>query len=173
MTLPFVRTRARLAIASVVALGAISACSLSTTEPVVTDPATVTYDATTGVTLATMTKVSEQLYTKDSIVGTGRTVAIGDSIETFYNGRLSGGFSFDSRARPATGLVLQLDSTSVIRGWVQGIAGMKVGGSRKLVIGPALAYGFNTVRDQQGNLVIPANSVLIFDVEVVRAVPRP
>jgi FKBP-type peptidyl-prolyl cis-trans isomerase FkpA len=182
MTLPFVRTRACLVIASLAALSALGACSLDTTEPVPTDPANVTFDVSTGVTLSTMTKVSDQLYTKDSVVGTGRTVAVGDSIETYYNGRLTGGFLFDARARPATGITFQLDSgkivngveqPGVIKGWVQGIAGMKVGGIRKLVIGPSLAYGFNTVRDQFGNLIIPSNSVLVFDVEVLRAVPRP
>jgi FKBP-type peptidyl-prolyl cis-trans isomerase FkpA len=182
MTLPFVRTRARVAIASLVALGAFSACSLATTEPTPTDPANVTFDVATGVNLGTMTKVSAQLYTKDSVVGTGRTVVQGDSIEAYYNGRLTGGFSFDSRARPATVAGFRLDTNTVVNGvfrpgviggWIQGISGMKVGGIRKLVIGPTLAYGLNTVRDGVGNLIIPANSVLVFDVEVVNAIPRP
>ena len=151
-------------------------CSLvgdNTGLPPFTDPAKQSYATNTGVTLATMTRVNAQVYTQDIIVGTGRTVAIGDSISVYYLGRLTGGFQFDGRARPATTFATVLDTTRLIKGWVNGLPGMKVGGTRRMLVGPEFAYRFSTVRDINGNVSIPPNSVLVFDVELVEALARP
>ena len=151
-------------------------CSLvgdNTGLPPFTDPAKQSYATNTGVTLATMTRVNAQVYTQDIIVGTGRTVAIGDSISVYYVGRLTGGFQFDGRARPATTFATVLDTTRLIKGWVNGLPGMKVGGTRRMLVGPEFAYRFSTVRDINGNVSIPPNSVLVFDVELVEALARP
>ncbi len=180
MPLSFVSPRRVVALAALAVSAAAAGCSLGgdSTLPEPTDPATQSYAAATGVTLASMTRVNAQLYQQDLVVGTGRTLAIGDSMTVYYNGRLSGGFTFDSRARPATAAAILFDTSKVVNGvatpgliggWIQGLAGMKVGGSRKLVIGPSLGYGFNTIRDNNNNLLIPANSVLVFDIEVVTA----
>ena len=151
-------------------------CSLvgdNTGLPPFTDPAKQSYATNTGVTLATMTRVNAQVYTQDIIVGTGRTVAIGDSISVYYVGRLTVGFQFDGRARPATTFATVLDTTRLIKGWVNGLPGMKVGGTRRMLVGPEFAYRFSTVRDINGNVSIPPNSVLVFDVELVEALARP
>ena len=151
-------------------------CSLvgdNTGLPPFTDPAKQSYATSTGVTLANMTRVNAQVYTQDIIVGTGRTVAIGDSISVYYVGRLTGGFQFDGRARPATTFATVLDTTRLIKGWVNGLPGMKVGGTRRMLVGPEFAYRFSTVRDINGNVSIPPNSVLVFDVELVEALARP
>ena len=152
-----------------------SGCSLSgdSTLPAFTDPATQTYAANTGVTIANMTRVNAQLYREDVVVGTGRIVNVGDSIGVFYSARLTGGFAFDpGRARPAAPFFTVLDSTRLIKGWPQGLAGMRIGGTRRLVIGPELGYGFSTVRDQAGSVIIPANSVITFTVEIAEAITR-
>jgi FKBP-type peptidyl-prolyl cis-trans isomerase FkpA len=168
----FVRSR-RLALfvgLAVSSLGA-TACSLAgdNTLPPFTNPATQTYATVTGVNIANMTRVSQHLYTEDVVVGTGKEVAVGDSITVYYTGRLNSGFQFDARNAPATPFATVLDSTRLIRGWVGGLPGARVGGTRRMVIGPALAYQYSTVRDNNGSIIIPANSVLVFDVQVVDA----
>jgi FKBP-type peptidyl-prolyl cis-trans isomerase len=171
-----VRSR-RLAAALVITASAASlaGCSLGgdSTLPPYTNPATQTYAAVTGVTIASMTKVNEHLFTQDVTVGSGRAAAKGDTISVYYTGRLTGGFQFDARARPSTPFASVLDTTRLIKGWVDGLAGMKVGGTRRMVIGPAIAYQYSTVRDPAGNVLIPANSVLVFDVELTEALARP
>jgi FKBP-type peptidyl-prolyl cis-trans isomerase len=181
--MPPALVRARRHAAAVIMLAAsaaLQACSLggSDTLPPYTDPATATYGTATGVTsIASMTRVNEHVYTQDLTPGTGRVVAAGDSIATYYTGRLSGGFLFDARARPASPYLAVLDTTNavrgVIKGWINGLAGMKTGGTRRIVIGPESAYRFSTVRDEFGGILIPPNSVLVFDVEVTDAVARP
>jgi FKBP-type peptidyl-prolyl cis-trans isomerase len=153
---------------------ALASCSLAgdTKLPELLDPSTQTYAAVTGVNIATMTRVNTTVYQQDVVVGTGRVIAAGDSLRVYYVGRLSSGFRFDSLGRPADPAKVVLDST-LIRGWVSGIPGMKTGGIRRLAIGPGSGYGYNTVRDAQGGTLIPSNSVIAFDVEVVASVPKP
>jgi len=89
----------------------------------------------------------------------------GDRITVHYKGTLTNGKEFDSSytKQPFT---FTLGSGEVIKGWDEGIAGMKVGGKRKLIIPPDLAYG----NRQQGN--IPPNSTLIFEVELLKVVKK-
>ena len=155
---------------------AIVGCSLggNSTLPPFTDPATQAYEASTGVTIANMTRVNSSVYTQDITVGTGRVIAVGDSLTVYYKGLLTSGYVFGSRARPDSSLAVVLDSTQLIRGWVNGIAGMKTGGTRKLVIGPESGYQYSVRTDATGQIIIiPSNSVLVFDVEAVRSGPKP
>ena len=108
--------------------------------------------------LATTTKSG--LVYLDVKEGTGKVVPPGATVTVHYTGRLTSGKKFDSsrdRGEPTT-----FPLNGVIRGWGEGIPGMKVGGRRKLVIPADLAYGERAM----GN-VIPANSTLVFDVEVL------
>jgi FKBP-type peptidyl-prolyl cis-trans isomerase len=177
MPLAFVRSRlivAGLGFAAS-AIG-ISACSLGgdTALPPYTDPATQVYDTSTKVVIANMTRVNAQLYTSDVTVGTGRTVAYGDSIKVYYSGRLHTGYQFGVTARPDSAAAVSLDSVNLIKGWGLGLPGMKVGGTRKLVIGPENGYGYSVRTDRSGTvIIIPSNSVLVFDVEVTAATPKP
>ncbi len=102
---------------------------------------------------------------RDLKVGEGKTVAIGGRVKVQYTGWLTNGTVFDSNRRRNEPLEANLDPKAethgVITGWQQGIPGMKVGGVRKLVIPPGLAYG------PRARGEIPANSTLIFEVEVI------
>jgi FKBP-type peptidyl-prolyl cis-trans isomerase len=103
---------------------------------------------------------------KDEVVGTGATAAAGDSITVNYVGALTNGTVFDASANhpeTAKGFVFKLGAGQVIKGWDQGIVGMKEGGKRTLLIPADLAYG-----SQSPAPSIPANSALIFEVELLR-----
>jgi FKBP-type peptidyl-prolyl cis-trans isomerase len=109
------------------------------------------------------TKTADGLQYWDLKVGTGATAAAGQSASVHYTGWLTDGKKFDSsldRNEPFT--VEPLGTAPVIKGWNEGIIGMKVGGKRQLRIPPQLAYG---ERGYPG--AIPANATLIFDVELL------
>jgi FKBP-type peptidyl-prolyl cis-trans isomerase FkpA len=109
------------------------------------------------------TKTSSGLEYWDIKQGTGAVAKKGDNVTVHYTGWLTNGKKFDSsldRGQPFT--VENLGNAPVIKGWNEGIQGMKVGGKRQLRIPPDLAYGPNGFPP-----VIPPNSTLIFDVELL------
>ncbi len=104
------------------------------------------------------------LLIEDEVVGTGAKAMEGDSVTVHYVGMLTDGAVFDaSRKRGDQGFTFVLGAGEVIKGWDQGVLGMNVGGKRKLTIPPDLAYGNRAVGG-----VIPANSTLIFEVELLK-----
>ncbi len=126
----------------------------------VTDGSTTTQIESTTMT----TENSDQLQIVDESVGTGATAETGDTVTVNYVGSLTDGTVFDASANHGTaGFTFNLGAGQVIKGWDQGIVGMKEGGKRKLVIPAALAYG-----EQAIGSVIPANSTLVFEVELVK-----
>ncbi len=98
----------------------------------------------------------------DIVVGTGATAVPGKPVSVHYTGWLADGTKFDSSLDRGQPFVFSLGEGQVIRGWDEGIAGMKVGGKRQLRIPPALGYG-----DRGANGVIPPHATLIFDVELL------
>lgn len=98
---------------------------------------------------------------EDQKVGEGREVTSGDHIVIHYKGTLENGETFDSSYKRGEPFQTRIGVGQVIDGWEMGIPGMKVGGKRKLIIPPALAYG-----DREIGL-IPAGSTLIFEVELI------
>jgi FKBP-type peptidyl-prolyl cis-trans isomerase FkpA len=101
----------------------------------------------------------------DIEVGSGNEAISGKKVAVYYKGWLTNGTLFD-QSRPGEDGQLQpfvftLGAGQVIKGWEQSVAGMKVGGTRRLIIPPSVGYGAQA----QGN--IPANSVLIFDVQLL------
>jgi FKBP-type peptidyl-prolyl cis-trans isomerase len=98
----------------------------------------------------------------DVALGSGSEAVAGRKVTVHYTGRLLTGKKFDSSVDRGTPFSFMLGAGQVIKGWDQGVAGMKVGGKRQLVIPPHLAYGDRAMGD-----VIPANSTLVFDVELL------
>ena len=126
-----------------------------------TAPADTTIQTTP--TMPTGTSVTE-LQIIDETVGTGATAGAGDTVTVNYVGALTNGTIFDASANHGDeGFTFTLGAGQVIQGWDQGIVGMKEGGKRQLIIPASLAYGNQAI----GN-VIPANSTLVFEVELVK-----
>jgi FKBP-type peptidyl-prolyl cis-trans isomerase len=103
------------------------------------------------------------LLTSDEVVGEGPAAKSGDRVTVHYTGRLVDGTKFDSSKDRNKPFSFSLGAGEVIRGWDQGVAGMKVGGKRKLTVPPDLGYG---ARGAGG--VIPPNATLVFDVELLK-----
>ena len=103
------------------------------------------------------------LQIEDITVGTGDSPTAGQTVVVHYTGWLTNGKKFDSSVDRGEPFEFQIGVGQVIQGWDQGVMSMKIGGKRKLTIPPELAYGN---RDVGGGL-IPANSTLIFEVELL------
>lgn len=134
-----------------------SACGDSPTDPSIER---TEFAASLGVDLEAMTRTSTGLYYADREVGTGAVAQNGKTVGVYYTGSLPSGRRFDARTSgPALSWVL--GGGRMIAGFDQGVAGMKVGGKRLLVLPPSLGYGNQPVGS------IPANSILVFEVTLV------
>jgi FKBP-type peptidyl-prolyl cis-trans isomerase len=139
----------------------LTACGTDSTAPnIPSNPAVETYASALGVNIANMTKRNDNLFVQDLVVGTGAEAIAGRTIRVTYSGFLINGNRFDTNVGGAP-FSFALGAGMVIQGWDQGVAGMKVGGKRKLVIGSSLGYG------NQGSGPIPPNATLVFDVELL------
>ncbi len=97
----------------------------------------------------------------DVVVGTGESPEPGRTVTAHYTGTFEDGKKFDSSLDSGKPYSFVIGVGSVIKGWDEGIMSMKVGGKRKLIIPPDLAYG------PQGRPGIPPNSTLLFDIELL------
>lgn len=108
----------------------------------------------------------DKLIIEDLIVGTGAAATSGQKVTVHYTGWLMEGgkasTKFDSSKDRRDPFVFPLGKGQVIKGWDEGVQGMKVGGKRKLTIPPGMAYG---ARGAGG--VIPPNATLVFEVELL------
>jgi FKBP-type peptidyl-prolyl cis-trans isomerase FkpA len=110
-----------------------------------------------------MTIITETgLTIEDTIVGDGAAAAVGQAITVHYAGWFADGRQFDSSKEKNDPFEFTLGKAEVIPGWEEGLQGMKVGGKRKLVIPPWLAYGEAGAGD-----TIPPNATLTFEVELL------
>jgi peptidylprolyl isomerase len=141
----------------------------ASSDPVAAEVASTTPQSTNQPSPSTTMQIPAingpvtQLMSKDEVIGTGAVAAAGDSVTVNYVGALTNGTVFDASANHGTtGFTFTLGAGQVIKGWDEGVAGMKVGGKRMLIIPASLAYG-----DQAVGGVIPANSTLVFEVDLL------
>lgn len=164
----------RLAALSLLAISLGAGCSGASTAgdsspaPVLEtsgQPEDLIYAPALGVDLARMTRTASGLYYQDLLVGRGAVATAGKRVHVGYAGWLADGALFDQSpaGRP---YAFPLGQGRVIRGWDEGVSGMKVGGRRLLVIPPGLAYG-----RQSPGPGIPPNATLVFDVRLVQVQP--
>ncbi len=102
-----------------------------------------------------------ELQTEDLVVGEGATAAAGQTVLVHYTGWLTDGTKFDSSHDRKAPFSFSLGRGQVIKGWDTGVAGMKIGGKRKLTIPPDMGYGTRGIGS------IPPNSVLVFEVDLL------
>jgi FKBP-type peptidyl-prolyl cis-trans isomerase FkpA len=144
---------------------ALAACG----EDAVVQPDPLTNDdfaATLNVDLSAMTQTASGLYYQDIQVGAGDEAVAGATVTVHYEGWLPDGTKFDSSRDRGQPFEFVLGIGRVIPGWDEGVAGMLVGGTRKLVIPPNLAYGAAGAPP-----TIPGNATLVFDVELLGVEP--
>ncbi|HTV89768.1 MAG TPA: FKBP-type peptidyl-prolyl cis-trans isomerase [Stellaceae bacterium] len=114
-----------------------------------------------------MTELADGLKYTDTTVGSGAEATPGRQVTVNYTGWLDDagkkGKKFDSSFDHGQPFTFTLGAHQVIRGWDEGVAGMKVGGKRTLIIPPDLGYGARGARG-----VIPPNATLMFDVELLK-----
>lgn len=146
--------------------------SMETAAPIDVTPealATVAteYSPDVNVDLSLMTMLEGGLYIEDILPGEGSEAVPGDSLRLNYTGWLPDGTMFDSSldGDPPIGFVL--GAGRLIKGWDEGVVGMKVGGRRRLVIPPGMAYGASG-----RGAIIPPMSTLVFVVDLVEIVKR-
>jgi len=118
-----------------------------------------------------VTTTESGLKYEDLEEGTGETAKKGDVVEVHYTGWLTDGRKFDSSLDRGQPFRFELGAGKVVKGWEEGVPGMKVGGKRKLTIPPELGYGTRGA----GNGAIPPNATLVFEIELLRinAPPSP
>lgn len=135
----------------------LAACG---SDPTGVSPRDVEFAPQLGVDLDAMIRTSSGLYYEDLEVGHGTAALSGRVVSVLFQGWLPDGTLFDQRLNPSDPLRFRLGVGIVIPGWDEGLAGMRVGGMRRLVIPSNLGYG------NQSQGIIPANSVLVFDIQL-------
>lgn len=150
--------------------GVVHAAPAETTlaaKPTSTETATVEATKTTSQEESNLTRPMSKnlssLKIDDLKLGKGIAAEKGKKLTVHYTGWLKNGKKFDSSLDRGTPFSFSLGSAQVIKGWDQGLIGMKVGGKRKLTIPPQLGYG-----EAGAGEIIPSNSTLVFEVELLK-----
>jgi FKBP-type peptidyl-prolyl cis-trans isomerase len=146
----------------------LAAALLAQTSSHKATPARVPNTSTPTKVTGEGVKTDSGLQYWDIKVGTGDEAKNGDKVKVHYTGWFTSGKKFDSSVDAQQPYTFTLGQGNVIKGWDEGVAGMKVGGKRQLRIPPELAYG-----EQGYKNIIPPNSTLIFDVQLLAVTPAP
>ena len=117
----------------------------------------------TAASAANTVTMPDGLKYQDLTVGSGATAQSGNKVSVHYTGWLTDGTKFDSSLDRGQPFEFTLGAGNVIRGWDEGVKGMKVGGKRRLTIPPDLGYGAAGAGG-----VIPPNATLVFEVELLK-----
>jgi FKBP-type peptidyl-prolyl cis-trans isomerase (trigger factor) len=110
--------------------------------------------------------------TTENVKTEAKIAEAGDIIVINYSGKLANGTEFDSSYKRGQPFIFQVGVGQVIKGWDEGLIGAKRGDKKTLTITPDKGYGTEDVKGQDGKVIIPKNSTLIFDVEVVEVISK-
>ncbi len=154
--------RTRLA-AAVISIAFTACASGGAAVPPPRSVEATSFAASLDVDLSKMTKTASGLYYRDIEVGTGMLVKGRMDVRVHYTGWLTNGVKFDSNTGDDQPLVVPIGRGQAIKGWDEGIQGMRAGGRRQLVIPSELGYG------SSHSGTIPPDAVLVFDIRVVSA----
>lgn len=105
---------------------------------------------------------------QDLVPGTGAAADFNDVVHVHYVGQVGMGDTFDTSTGSDEPFAFTVGTGEVITGWDLGIVGMREGGTRRLIVPSELAYGEREFRDSDGNVLIPSNATLVFDVVLLR-----
>lgn len=137
----------------------IAACSSPDAKPA---DGTLTFTPSLGVDLKTMQKTPGGAWYKDLVQGAGAPIAQGQRALIHYDGHLPDGQRFDQNGPTDVPFGFHLGTGEVVRGFDEGVAGMRIGGKRLVVIPPELGYGA-----QGAPPAVPPNATLVFTIELV------
>ena len=141
-----------------------SSCSYTESTTVATAAEVTAVEAyISSAAITNATKHPSGFYYVISTAGTGATASLCSQVEVFYTGKLTNGTVFDKTTTQSAIFTLG----SLITGWQKGLPLLNAGGRIKLIIPPSLGYGSTDVKDNFGKVIIPANSILVFDMQLV------
>lgn len=146
-----------------VTLSFLTAGCLTDTSLFEPDIEATTFAPNIGVDLTQSTRMSNGLWMRDIRVGTGPLVAEGQLLQVRFTGWIPDGTKFDETTIGGPPFAFTLGAGQVIKGWDQGVTGMRIGGLRQLIIPPSLAFGSNSVG------LIPPNSIVVFNIDLIAA----
>lgn len=167
-------SRIRLLALALLTVG-FTAC-LEATAPQYATVEDTTFDPSLGVDLSASQSTDAGVYYRDITVGTGAVIAAGQDFYMYSRAFLSNGVPVDSIVptsppgpypHPPQSFQVGTNPPSLTPGFEIGLQGMKVGGRRQIIVPPALAFGLNDLRGDNGQVLVPGNSVLVFIVDLV------
>jgi FKBP-type peptidyl-prolyl cis-trans isomerase len=159
---PFRLALAARSVATLAALGTLACFPDKLIAPACT-PGTLTQASTNGDTVTTTTG----LRYIEGLQGDGPRTDWCHAVQIHYDAFLADGTEFDSSRDSDAPIVFVPGSGALIDGLEQGVIAMNVGGTRRLIIPPSLGFGAEPRRDAGGNIIVPANSTVIYDIEIL------
>jgi FKBP-type peptidyl-prolyl cis-trans isomerase len=121
----------------------------------------IPFASTLNVDLSRMTKTPDGLYYRDLEEGTGPIIRGKVDLKVHYTGWLTNGVKFDGNSNDDPPISVPLGRGRVLKGWDEGLVGMRVGGRRQLIVPPSLGYGSESAG------LIPPDATLVFDIHVL------